>query len=436
MASEQLIQLRGAIRRYMLAGAILVVVLAGGVGGWAATTEISGAVIATGSVVVESNVKKVQHPSGGIVGTLAVREGAYVNAGDLLVRLDDTMTRASLAIVTKNLREMNARKARLEAERDGRADIVFPDTLAGEASIPEVAALLAGERRLFELRQTARTGQKDQLRQRIAQLKEELNGHEAQRTAKSREIELIERELKGARELFGKNLMPITKLTALEREATRLNGERGQIIAASAQAKGRIAEIELQIVQIDRELSSEVSRDLRETEARIGEYVERQIAAEDQLRRIDIRAPQAGTVLQLAVHTVGGVIGGGEVLMLIVPHGDDLTIEVKVSPADIDQLSVGQPALMRFSAFNQRTTPEVEGKVERIAADVTTDQRSGMSYYVVRIALPDEQLKRLGDVKLVPGMPVEAFMKTGDRKVLSYLVKPLTDQFSRAFREK
>jgi HlyD family secretion protein len=222
----------------------------------------------------------------------------------------------------------------------------------------------------------------------------------------------------------------------LERDAARLAGERAQFIAARAQAKGKITEIELQIFQIDKDLVSEVSKDLRETNDKIGEFVERKVTAEDQLRRIDIRAPQDGVVLQSNVHTVGGVVTAGDTLMLIVPQTDSLAVEARVNPQDIDKLQLGQKTLLRLSAFNQRTTPELNGEVSRISADISTDQRTGASYYTIRIALPPSEVARLGEVRLIPGMPVEAFVQTGERTMLSYLAKPLSDQFMRAFREK
>jgi HlyD family secretion protein len=331
---------------------------------------------------------------------------------------------------------LSARKARLEAERDGKDEITFPKMLLDAAADPEVRSIMDAERKLFELRRTSRAGQKSQLRQRIGQLEEEISGHTAQRNAKAKEVELINRELAGVRDLFAKNLIQMNRLTQLEREATRLEGERGLLVATTAQAKGKINELELQIIQIDQELSSEVAKEMRDVDAKIGEFVERKVTAEDQLRRIDIRAPQDGTVFQSTVHTVGGVISAGDAIMLIVPAADNLTVEAKVNPQDINQLQLGQKAILRFTAFNQQTTPEIDGTVSRISADITTDQRTGMSYYTIRIALPPDQVKRLGDVKLVPGMPVEAFVQTGDRTVMSYLMKPLTDHFNRAFREK
>jgi HlyD family secretion protein len=230
--------------------------------------------------------------------------------------------------------------------------------------------------------------------------------------------------------------MQITKLTSLEREAARLRGERGLLLAQIAQAKGKISEIQLQILQIDRDMAGEVGRELREIEAKIGEMIERKTAAEDQLKRIEIRAPLAGKIHQSTIHTVGGVIQPGEPLMLVVPDDENLTAEVRIAPQEIDQLWIGQPAALRFSAFNQRTTPEINGNVSRISADVSIDQRMGASFYLVRVGVPRSEIERLGDVKLISGMPVEVFMKTGDRTVFSWLMKPLVDQMTRAFRER
>ena len=417
-------------------GLAAVMLVAGGIGGWAATTEISGALIAPGSVVVESSARKVQHPSGGVVGEIAVTSGMNVTAGDILIRLDETMTRANLQIVSKTLDEMTTRRARLRAERDGASEMSWPSAFKNRRQDESIIELMADEQRLFELRSTTRLGQKRQLRERIAQLREEANGIVAQQAAKSQELVLVNNELEGVRELWSKQLIQMNRLTALEREAARLDGERAQLIAAAAQGRGKISEIELQITQIDRELASEVGRELREIDGKAGEYAERKVAAEDQLRRIDIRAPISGTVHELNVHTVGGVISAGEQLMLIVPASERLTVEARVSPQDIDQVRVGQTAALRFSAFSQRTTPEINGAVSRVSADVTTEQRTGITYYTARIAIGPDELARLGDVRLVPGMPVEAFIKTADRTVGSYLTKPLFDQVARAFRER
>ncbi|HEY8337773.1 MAG TPA: HlyD family type I secretion periplasmic adaptor subunit [Tardiphaga sp.] len=425
-----------SIRLHLILGLVVVLVLAGGIGGWASTAQISGALIAPGAVVVDSNVKKVQHPTGGVVGELRARDGDVVKAGDIVVRLDDTVTKAGLAIVTKNLNGLWARAARLEAEQRGAERITFPTVLLEQIADDDVKNVIASETKLFNVRSTGRIGQKAQLRERIAQLNEEIGGLTAQETAKTREIELVEKELVGVRGLYNQQLVQISRLTVLERDAARLAGERAQFMAARAQARGKITETELQIIQIDKDLVSEVSKDLRETNDKIGEFVERKVTAEDQLRRIDIRAPQDGMVLQSTVHTVGGVITAGDAIMLIVPQTDSLSVEARVNPQDIDKLVIGQKTLLRLSAFNQRTTPELNGVVTRVSPDVTTDQRTGQSYYTIRISMPPEEIARLGDVRLIPGMPVEAFVQTGDRTMLAYLVKPLSDQLMRAFREK
>jgi HlyD family secretion protein len=427
---------RQSIRLHLIIGLAVVVILAGGLGGWASMAQISGALIAPGSVVVESNVKKVQHPTGGVVGEVRARDGDAVKAGDVVVRLDDTVTKASLAIVTKNLDGLWARAARLEAEQRGLDSIVFPSTLLSRADDPDVKTVIASETKLFEVRVTGRAGQKAQLRERVTQLNEEIAGLTAQERAKDREIMLVEKELIGVRSLYDQHLVQISRLTVLERDTARLVGERAQYVAARAQAKGKITETELQIIQVDKDMVSEVSKDLRETNDKIGEFVERKVTAEDQLRRVDIRAPQDGMVLQSTVHTVGGVITAGDAIMMIVPQADDLLVEAKVNPQDIDKLQIGQKTLLRLSAFNQRSTPELNGVVTRVSPDVTTDQRTGQSYYTIRVSMPPGEIARLGDVKLIPGMPVEAFVQTGDRTMLSYLITPLIDQLMRSFRDR
>jgi HlyD family secretion protein len=436
MSGKPAQDVRASIRRHILIGTAVVAFLGLGVGGWASTAEISGALIAQGSLVVDSNVKKVQHPSGGVVGEVRVRDGDRVKAGDVLIRLDETVTRANLAIITKGLTELYARKARLAAERDGADAVALPKELADRADNADVQEAIASERKLFDLRRKARLGQKDQLQERIKQLQEQISGLTAQQDAKSKELSIINQELQGVRDLWARNLVQITRLTSLEREEARLQGERGQLIASAAEAKGKIVETELQILQVDQEFTSDVAKELRETDSKIGEYVERKVTAEDQLKRTDLRAPQDGIVFQSTANTVGGVITAGDPVMLIVPEKDTLQVEAKVEPKDIDQVQYGQPVVLRFSAFNMRTTPEVNGTVVRVAADTSTDQRTGQSYYLVRISMTTDEIAKLGEVKLTPGMPVEAFIQTGERTMLSYLVKPLHDQIKRTFREK
>jgi HlyD family secretion protein len=426
---------RRSIRRNLLGGTTVVALLVGGAGVWAGTVDISGAIISHGAVVVETSEKKVQHPTGGVVGKIFVRDGDHVQAGDILVELSDTVARASLAYVTKNLDELYARKSRLEAERDGSERMTLLPELVARMSDPEIVATVTSEQRLFDLRRIEVSGNKARLRERIEQLGKQIDGYSAQESAKAREISLINDELVDIRSLVEMKLTLKSKLTEYEREATRIEGERAQLASSMAQAKGAIAEVELQILQLDKEFASETGSELRDVEAKIAEFEERKVTAEDQLSRIDIRAPASGTVHQSSVHTVGGVVAPGEPIMLIVPDTDRLTVEVKAAPQDIDQLLIGQRAFLRFSAFNTRTTPETEGVVSMISADVTRDQHTNEAYYVVRIAPDPQDLKKLGALSLVPGMPVEAFIKTGDRRVISYLMKPLTDQIMRAFRD-
>ena len=328
-----------SIRAHLIAIAAATVLLVGGIGVIDASTELACAIIASGTLVVESNVKKVQHPTGGIVGELLVQDGTRVKAGDLIVRLDETAAQANVAMVSKSLAELWARRARLEAERDSIDEIEFPPNLMEAAQDPEVARVVTGERRLFELRREAQQGQKAQLRERIAQFKDEVRGYTDQAATKKKEIEFIQKELEGVRDLWQKNLIPINRVTALERDAVRLEGERGQLIATIAQAKGKISEIELQIIQIDQNARSEVAKELA-----------------------DVRA--------------------------------------------------------------------------KIAADIIQDQRNNQPpYYLVRVSIAEGEIARLNGIKLVPGMPVEAFIRTDERTVWSYLLKPLTDQARRAFRE-
>jgi HlyD family secretion protein len=427
---------RRSIRRLNLVGFAAMAVLFGGVGVWAATSELSGAVIAPGTLVVESNVKKVQHNVGGIVAAILVHEGSLVEEGQVVVRLDDTVTRATLGSVRSQLDEQLARQARLTAERDGADAVVFPDELVARDAEKSVAAAIAGESKLFASRRTARTGQQSQLRERIAQVREEIRGQSAQLDAKDQEIRLIEEELKGVADLYQRNLVSIQRFMALRRDETRLQGERGQFIADIARARGRISETELQIIQLDQDFRTDVLKDLRETEGKIADLRERVVAAQDQLKRIDIRAPQRGYVNQLAVHTVGGVIGNAETIMQIVPQADELVVEAKVAPSDIDQVAVGAVVVVRVMAGNQRTTPSIEGRITRVSADLTQDPQTKQTFYVVRAALSPDEVSRLADLKLVPGMPAEAFIQTHDRTPLQYLLKPLREQIAHSFRER
>jgi HlyD family secretion protein len=408
---------QASIRSHVTAVALIGFFLATSVGVLGAMTHVAGAVIALGSLVVES----------------MVRDGARVEAGTLLLRLDPTEAQANLSAVSKWLWELTARRARLEAERDDGETVAFPPDLQ-DADDADIARIMNGERKLFELRREAKRGQKAQLRERIMQLREEVSGLTEQAAAKAQEIEFVKKELGGVRDLYEKNLVPITRLTALERDAARLTGERGLLSAAAAQTRGKISEVELQVIQLDQNLRSEVAKELADIRAKMAELTEKKITAAEQVKRIDIRAPQAGVVQQLSVHATGAVVAAGEQIMLIVPEQDALMVEVKLNPADIDKVELSQHATLRFTSFNRQTTPELAGRVTRIAADTIKDDKAG-AYYLVRVALDAGEVTRLGGRRLVAGMPVEAFISTSQRSMLSYLLKPLTDQASRAFRE-
>jgi len=432
--------IRRTIRKLNLIGLATLAVLIGGVGGWAATIQLAGAVIASGVVVVESNVKKVQHPTGGVVGEIFVKQGSVVKEGELLLRLDDTVPRATLGIVRAQLDELSARQARLLAERDGSEAVSFPEELRRRMGEASVATAVIGEEKLFESRRKVRIGQRNQLTERIVQVKEEIRGLTSQQEAKEKELAFIAEELQGVTELFKKNLVSIVRYMALQRDQAKLGGERGHLIAEIARARGRISETQLQIIQLEQEFRNEVLKELRDIEGKLAELKERYTAAEDQLKRVDLRAPQAGVVHQLNVHTVGGVITNAETIMLIVPQTDKLVIESKVNPSDVDQVETGAPATVRIMAGNQRTTPDVTGVVTHVSADLTreppTSTTPGFSYFLVRIELGEESVRQLGPLRLVPGMPAEAFITTTPRTPLEYLIKPLSEQIARAFRER
>jgi HlyD family secretion protein len=420
-----------SIRNYSLAGLSVVFVLLLGAGGWAVTAQLSGAVVGSGTVVVDGNVKQVQHREGGVVGEIFVRNGTRVNAGDLLVKLDDTVTRAGLAIVTNQIDQLSARRARLVAERDD----VLSMSLASNNDDLSDNEYLAAEEVLFSARRKTLDGQKEQLRQRVEQIGQETTGLTVRRSAKEEELSWLNQELTRTRSLSDKQLVQFNRLAELERLRAQLDGERGQLITEIARASTRVTETELQILQLDQERRAEVLTELRDVDNKLAELAQQRITAQDELKRIEIFAPQTGIVHELTVHTIGGVIAAGETIMQVVPVDDVLVIEARIQPADIDQLHIGQQATLRLSAFNQRTTPEITGNIQSIAADLIQNPQTGEAWYSTRIHIPEAELQRLSGLTLLPGMPVEAYIKTGERSAMSYLIKPLFDQINRAMRE-
>ena len=434
-------ELQRSIRRLNLFGFSATVLFLGGLGGWAATATLTGAVIGQGTVVVESSIKKVQHPDGGIVGQIFVKEGSVVKEGNVLIRLDDTMTRSSLGATRSQLDEASAKEARLLAERDGDESVTFPPEMMSRVHEPVMAAAVRGQEKLFQSRRTGKNGQQAQLREQVVQSEEQISGLIAQQQSKENEIRLMRDELAGVSQLYQQKLVNIQRYNSVQRDQARLEGERGQLISQIASARAKISETELKILQLGQDFSTDVLKELRETQGQIAVLGEKLIAAEEQLKHIDIRAPQNGTVHELTVHTIGGVVAKGEAVMQIVPLADKLIVEAKIPPQDIDQVALGSTTTVRIMAGNQRTMIDLFGEVTHIGADLTKDkdqvnQPNNQPYYLVRVSLAEQEVARLKELTLVPGMPAEIFIQTRERTPLQYLLKPLNEQISRAFRER
>jgi HlyD family secretion protein len=426
----------GRAFEYELRAGLRVLIIVGVLGGgWFVFMPLAGAVVVPGNLVVQSNVKQIQHPTGGVVADIKVQNGTRVSAGDLLVRLDATQAQASLQVVSKQLDETRARMARLVAERDGFAEIQFPAELSARSVNDDIKSLLDSEVSLFKARSGARQSQKDLLQSQIGQLSQQITGFESQLDSKARQLELIKGELTGVQDLYDKHLVPLTRLTTLQRDSAQIDGERGQLTSSIAETKSKIDSSQLSIVRIDQDFRAEVVKDLNEAQAKDAELTEHSIAARDQLDRIEIHAPTSGVVNQLSIHTIGGVVKAGETVMEIVPDSDDLQIEARVQPNDIDHVKTGQQAFVRFSAFNSRTTPQLKGTVSYVSADTGHDAETHTAFFTVRVVLPEEERRRLNGQQLVAGMPAEVFMQTGSRTMMSYLLEPITDQMRRAFVE-
>ena len=423
-----------SLRFYQFLGLAGLLVVFGSIGAWAAMSSIHGAVVASGTVVVEGHSKRIQNRDGGIVAEIRVEDGDYVEAGDLLIRLDETETRAQLAIIDAVLDEFEAKRARLAAERDGEK-VRFPATLLARRDEPNVAELLVGQERFFASRKAVLDGRKDQLNQRIDQLKQEISGITAQATSTGEQSRLIGGELDSLRPLLDDGFVSVTRIRSLEREQARLLGDAGQREAEIARAQARIGETRLEIIQLADDARSATLEELGEAESRIAELRERQLEAQTKLTRTHLRAPLAGLVHQLAMHTIGGVIGAGDTIMQIVPQADELVVEARVRAQDIDEIVEGQGAIVRFTAFNQRNTMQAMAEVMQVSADTSQETRDAPPTFAVRLRLSADELDKLGDLTLKPGMPAEVFIQTRTRTPLSYLLQPLSDQIARSFRE-
>ncbi len=426
---------KNSMRYYQILGLLGLVVLAGGLGAWASLTSIQGAIIAQGVTSVESSSKKIQHREGGIVKEINVKEGQRVKEGDVLLVLDETETKAQLAILQGLLLEETAQAARLKALRDRADKISFPPELLQRKSDPVIGEILSGQSKLFAALKAASVGRREQLEERIAQLQKQIGGLQSQLVARHDQFKLINGELKSLEGLLKKGLVPVSRILALKRERSNLGGQEGELISNIAQTRSRISETKLQIIQLEDEDRGKILGELRQVRTDLAQNRERRIATAAKLRRTNILAPRSGYVLQLSVHTIGGVVGAGEVIMLIVPELDDIIVKAQVSPQDIDQIFINQIARIRFSSFNARTTPEISAIVTHVAADLTQTNPQTAPYYAIKLKMTKQDLKKLGDNKLIPGMPAETFIQTRNRTPLSYLVQPLRDQIARAFRE-
>ena len=425
-----------------------------GVAGWGVLASISGAVIAHGRVTVESRNQIVEHIDGGTVGEVLVRDGDLVEQDDILLRFSDSLQRSEEAIIASQYTELVARRNRLEAEFRGSDDIVWDgDLISIAATDPRVKELLVGQERLFRARKAASAGEAAQLRERIGQTQEEIKGLEAQAEAIRRQIDLIRRELTSQRALFEKGLTLLDRVLALERAANDLEGRAGTNRATIARARSRISEFEILILQIGADRVEEAEEQAREARAMENEVQEQLVSIRERMKRMDVRAPVSGTVFGMTVFAPSEVVRPGEPILQIVPGNSDLIAMARIEPIYVDQVYPGQEAILRFTAFPARSTPEFEGYVVRISADAVFDSETGLSWYDVELAVADQRergpaegdsstaslqrgLRGLPDeIALAPGMPVEVHIRTGERTLVGYFAKPLTDFFYRSLRE-
>lgn len=425
-----------SLRNQALAGIGTLALLVACLGGWMATTSVAGAVVASGFVSVAGGSKQIQHAEGGIVKEILVRDGDKVKAGDVLVRLDSVVVQSELSIITSQLRDAVARQARLHAESVQSSSLVLPALVADWPPDPELSALLGDQARLYQSRKASLAGQRDQLQQQIVQRNEQISGLLVQQAAITRQADLLASDEVRLQSLLQRGLMESSRVSDIKRSRAEIDGELGQIIATIAATRASVAELELGRDQLTENFQSQVLQELADVSQVTQELLQRKAAASDRLQRLDIRAPVDGVVYQSAVQTIGGVVAAGETIMQVVPGGDQLTLEVRLSPLDVDKVYVGQDVAARFSGLDARTTPELTAKVSSIAPDLTRDPNSGAQFYEVRVSVgPDEPAKLPDNTSLMPGMPTDVYIHTGDRTVLSYLFSPLFDQMSRALRE-
>jgi HlyD family secretion protein len=418
-------------------GIVCVALLGVGLGGWGATAKLKGAIISSGHLRVESQRQVVQHPDGGVVGQIMVREGDLVDAGAALIRLDGTKLRSELSVMESQLYELMARRGRLIAEQTDKPAISFDrELLAAAETNSEVQELIAGQQSLFDARLGTMEREIEVMRERQEQIREQISGSTAEIAALARQSALIQEELVGQRDLLSKGLAQTSKVLALDREAARLEGQHGQMVAQTAQLKGQISEMEIELLRLGATRREEAITTMRDIGFRELELKERRIALIEQLSRLDVRAPLAGIVLDMTVHALKSVVRPAEPILFIVPSDSALVVDAQIDPIDIDSVHAGQEAVLTFSAFNARTTPQLFGNVSKISPDAFVDEASKRSFYRAEVVLREGEIAKLEGQELVAGMPVEVFIQTGERTPVNYLLKPITDYFNRALREK
>tara|TARA_R100000005_G_scaffold96714_1_gene86565 strand:+ start:2319 stop:3602 length:1284 start_codon:yes stop_codon:yes gene_type:complete len=423
------------VRIPVIFGLVVIFLFFGAFVGWAAFAPLGSAAIAQGVVSVEGNRKSVQHLEGGIVSEIRVKDGQTVKQGDVLIVLDEIQSRASTEIVRSRYAIALAQQARLIAERDGRTEIEYPEWLVQRKDDPNAKQAMLGQQNIFDSRQTSREGQITILKQKAVQLGEEINGLEGQVESGKRQIALINEEIRDVASLVDKKLAPVSRLRALQRNLAELNGNQSQSISRIAQTRQAIGEVELQIGEMSNQLMDEVVTELKEVQSQIFDLEEQMRASEDVLSRTEIRAPTNGFVVNLQVHTTGGVIKPGETVMDIVPDDVQLIVEAQVNTKDIDSVYIGAPAQIRFPAFSQRFSLPAKGEVLSVSADSLEDERTGNFYYLARIQIENLDEANIEVTQLRPGMQADVMISTGERTALDYFVNPIILSFNRALRE-
>ncbi|MFT6774177.1 MAG: HlyD family secretion protein, partial [Paracoccaceae bacterium] len=416
-------------------GMVTLIILVFGFGLWSTMADISSAVVAPGKVEVATKQQVVEHPDGGVVGEIGARDGDSVAAGDVLLRFDDTLMRNERESLATQYWELVARTARLYAEQTEAEEIVFGEDLLAATKHPGIAEIVTGQRQLFTARKRTMADQVKQLRERQAQIRQQVTGAEAQTNALERQLALVAQELEGQQKLYDSGLAQLNRLLSLQREEARLQGQVGELIASMAESRGKVAEIEIQVLNLESTRQEQAITQLRDIQYQQNQVREQLASVEERLDRLDVRAPIDGVVLGMTVFSVRSVVSPGEPILYLVPQNSLLVIESQIDTIFVDQVYAGQPATLRFPAFSSSTTPELEGHVVKISPDAFTDERTGRTYYTATLAPDDGELEKLVGLTLVPGMPVEGFIKAGDRTPLSYLTKPFTDYFSRAMIE-